>query len=346
MAHEESKFRKPRFTRQPSVSFSQIELVRAGPLRPDDPLPLVVEPNVKDIDLAGWAAANPDFIEGGLSKHGALLLRGFDVRSLAEFEQFAQAATARGGLFREYGDLPPEGESDAVYQSTPYPDDKTILFHNESSHMHRWPMRQFFHCVTAAEEGGETPVVDCRRVHAALPADIVERFERKGLLYVRNFTAGLDISWQDFFKTDDPARVEAYCRAAGMEYEWKPDGLRTLQRRPAVMPHPRTGEKVFFNQIQLHHVSCLAPEVREALLSIFTPDSLPRSVYYGDGTPIPDEVVDEITETYWRESVAYRWQAGDILMVDNLIVAHARNPFKGKRKIVVAMGDMRSVAEL
>jgi alpha-ketoglutarate-dependent taurine dioxygenase len=339
MAHEESKLGKPRFTRQPSVSLSQIELVRSGQFAPDKPLPLVVEPNVRDIDLAGWAAAHPDFIEGALYKHGALLLRGFDIRSVAEFEQFAEAATTRG-LFRQYGDLPPEHGSDGVYQSTPYPEDKTILFHNESSHMHRWPMRQFFNCVTAADEGGETPVVDCRRVYEALPTDLVEQFERKEFLYVRNFTAGLDISWQDFFKTDDPAVVEAYCRAASMEYEWKPDGLRTLQRRPAVMRHPRTGEKVFFNQLQLHHVSCLAPEVREALLSIFTPDNLPRSVYYGDGSPIEDSVIEAVTEVYWQLSTAFAWRQGDILMLDNMLVAHARNPFRGSRKIVVAMGDM------
>jgi alpha-ketoglutarate-dependent taurine dioxygenase len=313
--------------------------VRSAQFTPDQPLPLVVEPNVRDVDLAGWAAAHADFIEESLYKHGALLLRGFDIRSVAEFEQFAEAATTRG-LFRQYGDLPPERGSDGVYQSTPYPEDKTILFHNESSHMHRWPMRQFFNCVKAADEGGETPVVDCRRVYEALPADLVERFEQKELLYVRNFTAGLDISWQDFFKTDDPARVEAYCLSASMEYEWKPDGLRTLQRRPAVMRHPRTGEKVFFNQLQLHHVSCLAPEVREALLSIFKPDSLPRSVYYGDGSPIEDSVVEAVTEVYWQLSTAFAWREGDILMLDNMLVAHARNPFRGSRKIVVAMGDM------
>jgi alpha-ketoglutarate-dependent taurine dioxygenase len=339
MAHEESRLGKPRFTRHRSVSFSRVELVRCGQFAPDQPLPLVVEPNVRDIDLAGWATANQDFIERSLYQHGALLLRGFDIGSVAEFEKFGEAATRRG-LFRQYGDLPPEDGSEGIYQSTPYPEDKTILFHNESSHMHRWPMRQFFNCVKAAEQGGETPVVDCRRVYEALPRDLVERFEQKQLLYVRNFTEGLDISWQDFFKTDDPSQVEAYCRAASMEYEWKADGLRTLQRRPAVMRHPTTGEKVFFNQIQLHHVSCLATEVREALFSLFTPDNLPRSVYYGDGSAIEDSVVEAVIEIYWQHSTAFAWRAGDILLLDNMLVAHARNPFRGSRKIVVGMGDM------
>jgi alpha-ketoglutarate-dependent taurine dioxygenase len=338
MEHGASKLARHRLARRPVVNLSDSELVRAELLQPDQALPLVVQPVVKDVDLAGWAAGNRDFIEDSLSKHGALLFRGFGVRSISEFEEFAAAACNE--LFGEYGDLPREQESERVYGSTPYPEEMTILFHNESSHMHRWPTRQFFCCTQPAAEGGETPIVDCRRIYSALPREIVEEFERKQLMYVRNFTQGLDIGWKDFFKTDDPARVEAYCRKAHMECEWKPGGLRTRQRRPAVKTHPKTGEKVFFNQIQLHHTSCLAPQVREALLSIFAPDDLPRSVYYGDGSPIDDSVAQLMVEIFWRNALSFSWQKGDILMLDNMLVAHARKPFRGARKIVVAMGDM------
>ena len=55
-----------------------------------------------------------------------------------------------------------------------------------------------------------------------------------------------------------------------------------------------TGEISFFNQVQLHHVHCLDPETRESLLSIFKREDLPRHVYYGDGSPIEDSVMDHI----------------------------------------------------
>jgi hypothetical protein len=97
---------------------------------------------------------------------------------------------------------------------------------------------------------------------------------------------------------------------------------------------------VFFNQIQLHHVSCLDPDTRAHISALFEEEDFPRNVYYGDGSPIEDSLVAEIRDLYWRTSVAFPWQEGDVLMLDNMLTAHARNPFAGERKIVVAMGEM------
>jgi alpha-ketoglutarate-dependent taurine dioxygenase len=338
MASEKSVIPALKDARPTAIPLSGVDLVRVGHLQPSRTLPLVLQPAITDIDLVGWTASNRDFIEAQLLKHGGLLFRGFDVRTTSEFEKFAEAACDE--LFCDYGDLPREQGNNRVYQSTPYPEHQTILFHNESSHLSSWPMKQFFYCVMPAEEGGETPIVDCREIYAAIPDEIIEQFERRGLMYVRNFTKDLDLSWQDFFKTDDPRRVEACCESAHIEYEWKGDALRICQRRPAIVKHSQTGERIFFNQIQLHHTSCLAPEVRDALLSIFAPEDLPRSVYFGEGSPIDNSLVQLMTEIYWRHAVSFSWQLGDILMLDNMLVAHARNPYRGKRKIVVAMGDM------
>ena len=103
---------------------------------------------------------------------------------------------------------------------------------------------------------------------------------------------------------------------------------------------------VFFNQLQLHHVSCLQPEVRKSLLSMVKEEDLPRNVYYGDGSPIEDSVLQEIQEIYWKLAVSFQWQPGDVLMLNNMLTAHARNPFVGQRKIVVAMGEMMTKNEL
>jgi len=323
---------------QRSVCLSDIELIRTSHLTQDGKLPLVMEPNVKDIDLVAWAAANQDFIEAELYKHGALLFRGFNVDTIPEFERFADAAS--GGIFADYGDLPREQESERVYQSTPYPNDQAILFHNESSHLTHWPMKQFFYCVEPAESGGETPIVDCRLIYDALPPELLEQFERRQLMYVRNFTESLDVHWRAFFRTDDPEAVAAYCRNASMDFEWKGDSLRTKQRRAAVARHPKTNETVFFNQLQLHHISCIDPSLREALFSFFALEELPRNVYYGDGGAIDDATVQTIIDTYWQNAVKFLWQKGDILMLDNMLIAHGRLPYAGARKIVVAMGDM------
>jgi amino acid adenylation domain-containing protein len=321
------------------VALAQRTLVSGRPLVDGRAMPWLYTPAVDDVDLAGWVREQRSRLQRELLQSGALLFRGFALKTVQDFESVAQAFC--GELFGDYGDLPREKSGRHVYGSTPYPPDKPILFHNESSHMHRWPQKQFFFCLQAAQEGGQTPIVDGRLMFKGLRPDLRERLREKQLMYVRNFVPAVDVSWQDFFRTSGKAEVEALCAKNGMDWQWlEKGGLRTKQVCPAIIEHPDTGESVFFNQIQLHHVSCLEPAVRDSLLSMLGIDSLPRNVYYGDGTPLEDEVVEEIGLLYERTAVRFPWQEGDLIMLDNMLVAHARDPFVGPRKIVVAMGDM------
>jgi Taurine catabolism dioxygenase TauD, TfdA family len=93
-------------------------------------------------------------------------------------------------------------------------------------------------------------------------------------------------------------------------------------------------------------VSCLDSSVRESLTSLMSEENLPRNVYYGDGSRIEDSVMDEVSGTYREAAVAFPWQPGDVLMLDNMLVAHSRNPYVGARKILVAMGEMVQKDEL
>ncbi|CUS39185.1 non-ribosomal peptide synthetase [Candidatus Nitrospira nitrificans] len=336
---EESKFKRFKNIQPKAVSLAQRTLVERRYLESDQPLPLVLQPTVEDVDLAAWAQDNRQKVEQELLAHGAILFRGFPLKGAEDFEQVAQALCPT--LFGEYGDLPREKAGRRLYGSTPYPADRSILFHNESSHLHRWPLKQSFFCVQAAQEGGETPIVDCRKMCERLRPELREKFQERALMYVRNFTPGFDVSWQDFFHTEDQAAVEETCRQHGVEWEWTSDGgMRTRQACPAIIKHPKTGDLVFFNQIQLHHISYLEPAVRNSLIEVLGIERVPRNVYFGDGSPIDDETAAEIGELYERTSVRFPWRNGDLLMLDNMLVAHARLPFVGPRKIVVAMGEM------
>ncbi len=338
-----SKFKK---IKPKAVSLtSDAELVATSYLSEDSRLPVVFQPTQPDVDLVEWAAAHRQQIEDRVRRHGAALFRGFGGPSVERFERFAVAVCP--DLYGDYGDLPKEESGDNIYHSTPYPKDKMILFHNESSHLERWPIRQFFSCVVASTSGGETPIVDCRQLYRHLDPVLRQRFEEQGLRYVRNFTPGLDVSWQDFLKTEDRQQAEHQMAARGLGFEWKEGGgLRIWKRAPAIVQHPDTGTALFFNQIQLHHVAYLDEEVRSSLLALYAVEDLPRNVYFGDGSPIEDEVAQAILELYWRHSVSFRWQEGDIVMLDNMLIAHARNPFEGERKIIVAMGRMFAQEDL
>lgn len=313
-------------------------LISARPLNEGQLFPLLVETRETGLDAMAWAQANQAQIMQWVEKHGGILFRGFNLPSPVEFEQFCQAMYPE--LYGEYGDLPKKEVGEKIYQSTPYPNDQMIMFHNESSHQHRWPRRQWFYCEIAASEGGATPIVDCRTLYERLPLDVREKLETKKLRYVRNFSE-LDVSWQHFFKTDVPAEVEAICRDSNIEFEWYgAQNLRISQVCPAIIRHPVTGQMSFFNQIQLHHYSFLEADVRDHLLTTGGEDNLPRNVYYGDGEPLEQAVVDLISELYEQCAVRFQWQAGDVVMVDNMLAAHARDPFSGERKMAVAMGDI------
>jgi alpha-ketoglutarate-dependent taurine dioxygenase len=201
-------------------------------------------------------------------------------------------------------------------------------------------MKIWFYCAIAARSGGETPLADSRAVHRRIDPAIRDRFAKNGLMYMRNYGNGLDVPWQRVFNTEEPERVEAYCRQRGIRCEWKEDSeLRTRQICQAVATHPVTTESVWFNQAHLFHVSNLEPEIREALAAVLDEEDLPRNVYYGDGKPIEDSILDEIRGVLDESAIVFPWQEGDVLMLDNMLSAHARTPYEGPRKVVVAMAE-------
>jgi alpha-ketoglutarate-dependent taurine dioxygenase len=330
--------RSMKAARRHTIDASPVELVAAAPVNGSG-LPLVVRPAVRDVDLAAWAALHREQFEAWLTEHGAVMFRGFGLTQPSDFE--AVAAALVPDLFGEYGDLPKEESGQRIYHSTPYPADMAILFHNESSHLPTWPTRQLFFCVVPSAEGGNTPLLDCEAVMAHIDRDVLDRFEHKKLCYVRNFVPGVDVSWQDFFKTDDPADVEWQCESEGMNCEWRGDVLRVKNYTEAVRVHPRRGTRVFFNQVQLHHSSCLDAETRRALLAICGEEiALPRNVVFGDDTPIGDDDMEHLNTVFFAQCVQLPWETGDIIAVDNMRVSHARMPYRGARKINVAMGAM------
>lgn len=305
-------------------------------------LPLLVEARAPGIDLLDAQAALQPFVDERLERCGGLLFRGFNVGEAERFRRFA-AGFGQPLLDYEFGSTPRSNVTQGVYTSTEYPAHQHIPLHNEQAYTREWPLRIWFYSLVAAQRGGETPIADSRAIHARMGAAIRERFEARGLLYTRNFGNGLDVPWEQVFNTADRQAVEAYCRPRGIECLWKHDGeLRTRQRCQATARHPRTGEAVWFNQAHLFHVSNLPPDVREALLEIVDEDDLPRNVYYGDGSPIEAELLDDVRGVLEAEKVSFAWQSGDVLMLDNMLVAHARAPFEGPRKVIVAMAEGHS----
>jgi alpha-ketoglutarate-dependent taurine dioxygenase len=311
-----------------------------GSDEPDRHLPLIVTPRV-DVDLADWSRDHADCVTGWLHRHGAVLFRGFDVG----MDRFAAVAESLAGAALPYRERssPRTQLGPGVYTSTDHPADQAIALHNENSYQTEYPARLVFGCLLPAEAGGETPLADCRRVFARIPPDIVDTFRRRHIRYVRTYGDVVGLSWQEAFQDNDRSRVDEYCLAHGISAHWRPDGgLRTERIGPALATHPHTRETVWFNHAAFFHVSTLDPPVARALIAQFGEDGLPANTYYGDGAPIGAAALDTIRAAYRDEMVAEPWRRGDVLLVDNLLVAHGRAPFRGERRVVVSMAGRLS----
>ncbi|OUL22223.1 taurine catabolism dioxygenase TauD [Nostoc sp. RF31YmG] len=323
-----------------SINLSSAELVKVDFLQPGQLLPLVIQPTVDGLNLIAWAQNHSEFIEENLLKYRALLFRNFHINTPELFHQFVNVTSS--GELLEYRDRssPRHEVGDKIYTSTDYPAEQSIFLHNEGTYWLTWPLKIYFGCLIAAQQGGETPIADCRNIFQRIRPQIREKFIEKKVLYVRNYNDGFGLTWQTVFQTRDKAVVEEYCSKNNIEFEWKSgERLRTRQLRQAVAQHPKTGELVWFNHATFFHVSTLEPTLRDALLAEFKEEDLPNNTYYGDGSPIEPEVLEELRVAYQQETVLFPWQEGDLLMLDNMSVAHGRSPFVGSRKIVVGMAD-------
>jgi alpha-ketoglutarate-dependent taurine dioxygenase len=321
------------------VRLTPTALVRSYYLDPERKLPLVIEPCVNDLDPLAWAETQREFIAHELDQHGALLFRAFDIHSVERFEQFIRA-TSNGALPYSERTSPRSQVSGNIYTSTDYPASESIFLHNEQSYNVQFPLKIYFFCVTPATGGGETPIADTRKILNAIRSDIRDRFSKQGYVYTRNFGNGFGLSWQQAFQTSNKADVEHYCSQHEITCTWlDDDGLRTTQLRRAIARHPRTGDRAWFNHATFFHISTLNPVMRDFLLSEFAEEDLPNNTYYGDGSRIEPDVLDHLRQAYLREKVVFPWQQFDVLMVDNMLASHAREPFSGNRRVVTGMAD-------
>lgn len=325
--------------RRRGVTLSESSLVEYDTLAPGQKLPLVIRPKMGGVRLLEWAGAHREALQKELMEHGGILFRGFEIAGVEEFEEVI-AAVAGSSLEYKERSSPRSQVQGNVYTSTDYPPSHPIFLHNENSYQAAWPMKIFFYCVTEPTDRGETPIADTRAIFRRLDPELRRRFADEGWAYVRNFGKGLGLEWQTVFQTDDRDAIEAYCREKGIEAEWRNgERLRTRAVRPAMALHPVTGEPVWFNHATFFHVSTLNPEIRASLQELYADEDLPANTYYGDGTPIEPETLEALREAYAAETVQFPWREGDVLMLDNMMVAHGRSPFSGPRKIVVGMAE-------
>jgi alpha-ketoglutarate-dependent taurine dioxygenase len=302
--------------------------------------PVIQAPHAERLESAvEWLTSHRTAIRQELLRSGSLMIRGLPVTDSAGFARARDVLMPERAGYKEKA-TPRTDFGDGVFSSTDLPAVQPIRLHNENSYTLEFPGTLLFGCITAPAEGGATTVGDMREALRLMPPALRDRFTATGWLLVRNFSELAGLPWFKSFATDDPAVAEAYCRENTIGYEWRDnEAMRTRQRRSAIITHPVTGEKSWFNHFAFWNRMTLDADVLDVLLETYGDEGLPFDTHLGDGTALTRSEVEAINQVYDHVTLRETWQQGDLLMVDNILSAHGREAFRGDRKILVAMGE-------
>lgn len=294
-----------------------------------------------------WWLANSTAVAEHLRRDGAVVIDGDGLcQDIAAFQRLAAAACgplAKDNPEHNSIDDDPTG---TINSPTPFSRTRKLLWHNENTFARRWPRRIIFGCQEIGD-GGQTPTADMTTVYERLSSSARDVLAT-GVTYVRRLGMDLGLDWRQVYGTTDPTAVERACEREGATWRWDERGgiLTTEQRRPAVILDPATGRPSLTAQILHWHPRALDEEIYDSLRLLYEPHEFPKGCRRGDGGPIPDAVIDELVEICSDLEEVVPWKPDRTIVVDNLRRSHARNPYTGVRRLLVAVGDLVDCAEL
>lgn len=345
---------------------------RIDPLLPDRPIPVVVSPRPSGRQdfafLLSFVKDNCAAINKVIGETGAVLFRGFEVRTAEQFEQIA--LLIKPNLSKQYlGTSPRTSTSEYTFTASEIGPSKPVAAHCEMAFLpNSKPERIFFCCLQPSEYGGETPIVRVDHVLRDMPARVRSRFEAQGVRYVRNYAGKASAKslnpfqlkpWEDVFETTDPREIQKMCDRDGVAASFSNDGkdLRLSNTQPAILAHPQSKIPVWSSHaavfniwgpfIEMTQVLRYRWDWRTAIFGlivwiltitmkfIYSAEQQAMNSFYGDGVELSYSDIKAISDATWKNYAVYKWQKGDIVAVDNNLVAHGRLPFRGSRKRVV-----------
>ncbi|KIV83154.1 hypothetical protein PV11_05204 [Exophiala sideris] len=357
-----------------SVAFEAFDLpssnqrVLGGPHPAGTVIPLALRPSVYDneevtldraVETIKSLQAQDGILTKKLAQHGTLLFRGLPIHNADDFSRFAHAFGYKPheiiGIVVDRPLLAPN-----VAPANEAPKEVLIYSHNESPQVPHAPEYIFFYSNKAPASGGETPISSSlelfNRAQQEIPEFITE-LGAKGILSKvtykvdKQYEGGSTLR-QAFGKdvTDDDdeatrrAKIEAqiarYGRGKHTTWEWTDDNTLVLTHRlPAIRTQPNTDSPTLFTGLAAYFKNTLHNKTAAARKNVTTQ-------YFGDGTPIPEKYLAKLAEITDEIRVLHKWQQGDVLVYDNIIAQHGRQPWQGEQKdrvILASLFDGHSV---
>lgn len=334
---------------------------RTRPGGPADWPPVLepASPSASAPALAALLARQSATLRALLAAEGALLFRGWGVDSPEALGQVLESAGFRLSDHYRHGTSPRAKAAPCIFESTTVSDGYPILAHNEMSYLSRRPGFIAFACAEAPPRDGETPIFDCRAAARNLPPALADWLRQRQVRYRRLIRRGglLPVNavfrtWREVFGTASPEAIRQLLEEAGVTGRFRGRLLVTDVRVDPLPLHPVGGEPCL--AVQLFHPAGVRLDMAELtgrqhrllrawrtlLLRLLYGSHLsPLQIRLGDGAPLPDELVLRLRQAYWDNAVLFRWRRGDLLLLDNLAVAHGRMNVVRPRRILAAFGE-------
>lgn len=285
-----------------------------------------------------WLQAMATTVRDQVSARGAVLLRGLPVDgrdALARAREALRIAShAPTEFFTSRTEL-----GDGVFSPLNWPTDRAICPFQEGSFSRSAPSYVLTACLTPPGVTGRTHLSDTRQILEHLPGGLVDRVRTGGWIVARNFHEGFGISWREAFRVSNRSELDEALTSSGVEFEWLADGaLRTVRHLPGVVTHPRTGEECWFNDVSFLNAGNLEPAERRILVEAFG-ERVPVNTSFGDGSPLSDDDLAAVLRAYESVQSSVAWHRGDLLVVDNRLMAQGRSVFEGSPEFLVALGE-------
>jgi alpha-ketoglutarate-dependent taurine dioxygenase len=305
-----------------------------------EPFPLVMRCEAPETPLdaaCAWISAHADQLREQAARAGAILFRGFPVRTAEDFDRFVAAFGLENFAYEDsLSNAVRVNKTPRVFTANEAPASVNIFLHHEMAQTPLYPSILFFFCEKPAEEGGATPL--CRsdvlweRLSQRHP-EFARACVEKGLKYSNVMPSendpesGMGRSWQSTLKAETKEDAEARLRDLGYSWEWLPDGC--LRATTPVLQAVRDlsgGRKSFFNQLIAAYRGWKDARNDPA-----------KSITFGDGTPLDRDAVADAIALGDELSFDTPWELGDVAMVDNYVTMHGRRTFSGTRKVLASL---------
>jgi len=349
----------------PQITFEAFDLpksnqkVLGAPHLPGTVSPLALRPTENDhapldldsvVDTIKALQAQDGILTKQLASHGSLLFRGLPINGAHDFSKFAHAFGYKPheiiGIVVDRPILAPN-----IAPANEAPKEVLVYNHNESPQVPHAPEYIFFYSHKAPHKGGESPISSSlelfHRAQQEIPEFISELAEKGILSRVtykvdQQYKGGATLK-QAFGKLVEPeddeatrrskieAQIARYGRGKHTTWRWTDDGGLVLEHRlPAIRTQPKTELPTLFTGLAAYYKNA---KVNGAGRNI-------TQQLYGDGTAIPEKYLAHLAKITDEIRVLHKWQQGDVLVFDNIIAQHGREPWEGEQGDRVIMASL------